>query len=68
VGASHDECLPCCSSCDPDPLRNPGLISITFGFLCGIVGTLISKETQSDCPLRITYSDSALAADDAEIG
>jgi cation/acetate symporter len=27
------------------PLRNPGLISIPFGFLCGIVGTLISKET-----------------------
>jgi cation/acetate symporter len=26
------------------PLRNPGLISIPFGFLCGIVGTLISKE------------------------
>jgi cation/acetate symporter len=29
------------------PLRNPGLISIPFGFLCGIVGTLISKETHS---------------------
>jgi cation/acetate symporter len=27
------------------PLRNPGLISIPFGFLCGFVGTLISKET-----------------------
>jgi cation/acetate symporter len=27
------------------PLRNPGLISIPFGFLCGIIGTLISKET-----------------------
>ncbi|MFL6046730.1 MAG: cation acetate symporter [Propionibacteriaceae bacterium] len=26
------------------PLRNPGLISIPFGFLCGIIGTLISKE------------------------
>ena len=29
------------------PLRNPGLISIPFGFLCGIIGTLISKETHS---------------------
>jgi cation/acetate symporter len=29
------------------PLRNPGLISIPFGFLCGWVGTLISKETHS---------------------
>ena len=29
------------------PLRNPGLVSIPFGFLCGIVGTLISKETHS---------------------
>jgi cation/acetate symporter len=29
------------------PLRNPGLISIPFGFLCGIVGTLISKEIHS---------------------
>jgi cation/acetate symporter len=29
------------------PLRNPGLISIPFGFLCGIVGTLISKETHA---------------------
>ncbi len=29
------------------PLRNPGLISIPFGFLCGFVGTLISKETRS---------------------
>ena len=27
------------------PLRNPGLISIPFGFLCGVIGTLISKET-----------------------
>ncbi|HEX6760188.1 MAG TPA: cation acetate symporter [Propionibacteriaceae bacterium] len=26
------------------PLRNPGLISIPFGFLCGWVGTMISKE------------------------
>jgi cation/acetate symporter len=26
---------------------SPGLISIPFGFLCGIVGTLISKETHS---------------------
>ena len=29
------------------PLRNPGLVSIPFGFLCGIVGTLLSKETSS---------------------
>jgi cation/acetate symporter len=29
------------------PLRNPGLISIPFGFLCGVVGTLISKETHA---------------------
>jgi cation/acetate symporter len=27
------------------PLRNPGLISIPFGFLCGVIGTLISNET-----------------------
>jgi cation/acetate symporter len=32
------------ASFDWFPLRNPGLISIPFGFLCGIVGTLISKE------------------------
>jgi len=30
------------------PLRNPGLISIPFGFLCGIVGTLISKDRDSE--------------------
>ena len=29
------------------PAAQPGLISIPFGFLCGIVGTLISKETHS---------------------
>ncbi len=29
------------------PLRNPGLISIPFGFLCGVVGTLISKDESS---------------------
>jgi hypothetical protein len=28
-------------------LRNPGLISILSGFLCGFVGTLISKEVHS---------------------
>jgi cation/acetate symporter len=28
-------------------LRNPGLISIPSGFLCGLVGTLISKEVHS---------------------
>lgn len=26
------------------PLRNPGLVSIPFGFLCGIVGTLLSRD------------------------
>ena len=30
------------------PLRNPGLVSIPFGFLCGIVGTLISKDPESE--------------------
>ncbi|HEY5848984.1 MAG TPA: cation acetate symporter, partial [Microlunatus sp.] len=29
------------------PLRNPGLISIPIGFLCGIIGTLASKDTSS---------------------
>jgi cation/acetate symporter len=29
------------------PLRNPGIVSIPFGFLCGIVGTLIIKDTTS---------------------
>jgi cation/acetate symporter len=29
------------------PLRNPGLVSIPIGFLCGIVGTLASKDTES---------------------
>jgi cation/acetate symporter len=27
------------------PLSNPGIISIPFGFLCGWIGTIISKET-----------------------
>jgi len=27
------------------PLNNPGIISIPFGFLCGWIGTMISKET-----------------------
>ncbi|HEX2772698.1 MAG TPA: cation acetate symporter, partial [Micromonosporaceae bacterium] len=27
------------------PLQNPGIISIPFGFLCGWIGTLLSKET-----------------------
>jgi cation/acetate symporter len=27
------------------PLSNPGIISIPFGFLCGWIGTMISKET-----------------------
>jgi cation/acetate symporter len=29
------------------PLRNPGIVSIPFGFLCGILGTLLSKDTSS---------------------
>ena len=29
------------------PLRNPGIVSIPFGFLCGILGTLLSKDTTS---------------------
>jgi cation/acetate symporter len=29
------------------PLRNPGLISIPFGFVCGIVGTLLGGDTSS---------------------
>ncbi|BCB80683.1 cation acetate symporter [Phytohabitans flavus] len=27
------------------PLNNPGIISIPFGFLCGWIGTMLSKET-----------------------
>jgi cation/acetate symporter len=30
------------------PLRNPGLVSIPFGFLCGIAGTLISRDHSSE--------------------
>jgi cation/acetate symporter len=26
------------------PLSNPGIISIPFGFLCGWIGTMLSKE------------------------
>ena len=29
------------------PLRNPGLVSIPIGFLCGFLGTLLSKDTAS---------------------
>ncbi len=29
------------------PLRNPGLISIPIGFLCGILGTILSKDETS---------------------
>ena len=29
------------------PLRNPGLVSIPIGFLCGIIGTLASKDETS---------------------
>jgi cation/acetate symporter len=30
------------------PLSNPGIISIPFGFLCGYIGTVISKERDDD--------------------
>jgi cation/acetate symporter len=30
------------------PLNNPGIISIPIGFLCGWIGTVISKETVED--------------------
>ncbi|MDZ5446285.1 cation acetate symporter [Micromonospora sp. 4G57] len=30
------------------PLSNPGLISIPFGFLCGWIGTVLSKEHDED--------------------
>jgi cation/acetate symporter len=30
------------------PLNNPGIISIPVGFLCGWIGTVISKETDED--------------------
>jgi cation/acetate symporter len=30
------------------PLENPGLVSIPLGFLCAIVGALMSKETNAD--------------------
>ncbi|MBY8873657.1 cation acetate symporter [Micromonospora sp. PLK6-60] len=30
------------------PLSNPGIISIPFGFLCGWIGTVISKERDED--------------------
>ncbi|MEU1752047.1 cation acetate symporter [Micromonospora matsumotoense] len=30
------------------PLSNPGLLSIPFGFLCGWIGTVISKEHDED--------------------
>jgi cation/acetate symporter len=29
------------------PLRNPGLVSIPIGFLCGLLGTLLSKDISS---------------------
>ncbi|HET9874025.1 MAG TPA: cation acetate symporter [Propionibacteriaceae bacterium] len=29
------------------PLRNPGLVSIPLGFLCGVLGTVLSKDTTS---------------------
>ena len=29
------------------PLRNPGLISIPIGFLCGFLGTVLSKDFRS---------------------
>ncbi|WP_305787300.1 solute symporter family protein [Symbioplanes lichenis] len=30
------------------PLSNPGIISIPIGFLCGFIGTLVSKENDTD--------------------
>jgi cation/acetate symporter len=30
------------------PLRNPGLVSIPVGFLCGIIGTLLSKDPEAE--------------------
>ncbi len=30
------------------PLRNPGLVSIPIGFLCGVLGTLLSKDTEAE--------------------
>jgi cation/acetate symporter len=30
------------------PLQNPGLISIPFGFLCGWIGTILSKDPASE--------------------
>jgi cation/acetate symporter len=33
---------------DVFPLENPGLVSIPFGFLCGFVGTLLSKEYNAE--------------------
>jgi cation/acetate symporter len=33
------------SDFDRFPLSNPGIISIPIGFLCGWIGTLLSKET-----------------------
>ncbi|QOC95030.1 solute symporter family protein [Micromonospora craniellae] len=30
------------------PLSNPGILSIPFGFLCGWIGTLVSKESDED--------------------
>ena len=30
------------------PLNNPGLISIPVGFLCGYLGTLLSKDTRAE--------------------
>jgi cation/acetate symporter len=29
------------------PLRNPGIVSIPFGFLCGFIGTVLSKDDTS---------------------
>jgi len=30
------------------PLNNPGILSIPFGFLCGWIGTILSKESDAD--------------------
>jgi cation/acetate symporter len=40
------------------PLRNPGLVSIPVGFLCGVLATLISKDTSS----QVRYDELSVRA------
>ena len=60
-------CLGTPTSLAPDadfawfPLRNPGIVSIPFGFLCGIPGTLISKDASS----QDRYNELEVRAPDA---